>query len=127
TGSLILQSDYNSYGQLDKSKDYDAYQEQGYTGKVGYFLQKQINQKIENLHKLVDFVPDTYHVFTNGKKTSFFMNDINTPVEINPQGNKIVATASKIRIDTKRGFFHPFHVGNPAYWQPNYNLLTKDF
>jgi hypothetical protein len=126
-GSILLQPDHSTYSSTDLLKDSDA----SYPGnvlhaipKIGYFLEKQINHKIDHNNILIDFIPDTYHFYANGYSTSFFFNDMNTPVEINPKGTKIQATASKIRIDSQRGTYD-FTPGSG--FQAKYNFLTQDF
>jgi YD repeat-containing protein len=127
TGSLRLQSDYNTYSALDKINDFEAAYDYNTEGKLGYFLQKQLNvQHLSDSRKRVDFVPDTYHFYANGFSTSFFFNDENTPVEINPTGAKIVAIKSKQRFDKKvRGAYKD----SAHQWQygTGYNLLSQDF
>lgn len=117
TGSINLQSDFNTYSSEDKSADWEARLDYNTEGKIGYFLQKQFNIHINDQHRRVDFIPDVYHFYANGFSTSFFFNDENTPVEINPKGTKILAVKSKQRFDKKVENFHT----------AEYNLLTQDF
>lgn len=126
TGSLALQSDYNTYSADDKRNDDEAAYNYNSEGKVGYFLQKQLNIHISDEHKRIDFIPDTYHFYANGFSTSFFFNDENTPVEINPTGAKIVAIKSKQRFDKRvKGVYvdSEYHIQSGT----DYNLLTQDF
>ena len=104
TGSIILDPNYNSYSAADKSAHFGATQDDG-DGKIGYFLQKVLNATIQDGHKRVDFLPDVYHFYTNGFTTSFFFNDENTPIEINPQGTRIIATKSNQTFYTGRKKF----------------------
>lgn len=119
TGNLNKQSDYNSYSEADKLDDYPSMQK-----KIGYFLQHQFNISLG--YASVDFIPDTYHFYTNGLSTEFFFKDVNTPVETNPKGTKIEAVPSKRRIDTKRGYDKK--VGPNSYvWTQMYIPLSEDF
>ena len=126
TGSLNLQSDSNTYSAADKAKDIEARYEYNTEGKIGYFLQKQYNIHLSDQHRRIDFIPDTYHFYANGFTTSFFFNDENTPIEINPKGTQIIAIKSKQRFDKKVATSEV-----NANWQyvyiPEYNLLTQDF
>lgn len=126
TGSLTSQSDYPSHTEEQKNANSEAFVDLGYTGKVGYFLQKERNQKIDLSHKYVDFLPDIYKFYSNGSSTSFFFNDINTPIEINPKGTKITAIASKTSIPTNKWGYLSSGPGGEVYgYYPN--LVTKDF
>lgn len=119
TGSLELQTDYNTYSQDDKDHDIPIEDE-----KVGYFLAKETDWVISHISS-VDYLPDTYHFYSgNGQSTNFFFEDLFTPVEINPKGTKIEAIASKIRIDSKKG---NYNAANSSLWEPVYNFLTHDF
>lgn len=116
TGALTSQPDYNTYSNEDKTKDLELD-----FRKYGYFLQSQNTNIVIGAYNDVDFLPDLYHFFGNGTSTDFFFNDVNTPIENNPNGNKIEAVASKIRIDTQNGYYVS------SVWTPSYNFLTKDF
>lgn len=136
TGSMDLEPDYNSYSQIDKTANYNyhmSYSEHndkgqifGYYnsfGQIGYFLQKQINFIVNQSNIMVDNIPDVYNFYSNGSYSStFFFNDINSPIEINPKDTKISAVSSKIRIDTKRGYWNTNH-----NWVPRHNFPTQDF
>lgn len=118
TGCLSLQTDSNTYSLADQDADYNARSDYHSKGKMGYFLQKQLNAKISSRHTQVDFIPDVYHFYTNGFSTDFFFLDENTPVEINPKGTIIQALKSKQRFPTGRT------TGGGTL---EYTLLTQDF
>lgn len=119
TGRLNSQPDYNTYPDGDKGEDFLIVNK-----KTGYFLKQLIPSQRIQAFSDVDFLPDTYHFYGNGETTTdFFFNDINSPIEINPKGSKIEATASKLRIDTQKGKYNPY----TNAWEPFYNFLTQDF
>ena len=116
TGALGFQPDYATYSSDDRTNDQLVNFQ-----KIGYFLQSQNPLALPYGYRDVDFLPDMYHFFGNGTSTDFFFNDINTPIESNPKGNKFEAIASKVRIDTNKGNY----ISN--IWTPIYNFLTHDF
>lgn len=115
TGCLDLQPDVSTYSMDDRIADYHAVR--GVSGKIGYFLQKHTNAKMNDQRKSIDYIPDVYHFYTNGFSTSFFFNDENTPVEINPQGTVIKAVKSKKR----------FEKNTRIFGLREYNLMSQDF
>lgn len=125
-GSLNLQSDYSTYSSTDQNQNFlsSAYGTLGrISPKIGYFLQKQTNHKIDNIgHSIVDFIPDTYHFYADGYSSNFFFNNMDTPIELDGKGTFIQALPSKRRIETNRGYYNLNSV-----WIPNYNFLTQDF
>ncbi|MCL9804655.1 hypothetical protein NAT51_03925 [Flavobacterium amniphilum] len=101
-GARNLRPDYNLYTTSEKNADSDARYDYNSEYKVGYFLQKRDNIQITPNSQYVDFMPDIYSFYIDGFSTSFFFNDENTPVEINPKGTKIEAIASTQRFDVGR-------------------------
>ncbi|MGB6092862.1 MAG: hypothetical protein WBF83_03785, partial [Moheibacter sp.] len=62
-------------------------------GKTGYFKQSSEGVKLTNFDgivKKVDFFPDIYNFYSPEFNTSFYFENINTPIEINYQQTKIV-------------------------------------
>jgi YD repeat-containing protein len=101
-GAGSLRPDYNLYTQAEKDADWEAKPDYNTEYKVGYFLQKQNNIKIGKFSQYVDFMPDIYNVYIDGFTTTFFFNNENSPIEINPKGTKIEAIASTKRFNTRR-------------------------
>lgn len=120
TGDL-QNPDYSSLPQLESQKNYQAFQNNGYTSKTGYFLQKTNNTKMDENHKQVDFLPDIYNFYSPEFKTKFFYEDIGIPVEMEPKGTSIHGVTDLQKIPTNRGYF----ASNS--WHYNHNLYTKDF
>ena len=125
TGSLTyVEPTYDTrYSAVERDKDYQAFKDNGYSGKIGYFLQKRRNLGFMRDFRQVDFLPDTYHFYSGDFSTNFFFDNVSTPVELSPKGTKIVATTNVITIDSKRGLYNYF----TSAWEPNYNLATQDF
>jgi YD repeat-containing protein len=90
------------YSTAEKNADQDAKKDSNTEYKVGYFLQKQNNIKIGKSSQYVDFMPDIYHFYIDGFSTSFFFDNENTPIEINPKGTKIEAIVSTQRFNSGR-------------------------
>jgi len=123
TGSIHLQSDYNTYSNEEKTQNFTYWSQNNYTGKVGYLLQKEISQAITLQQKEVDFLPDVYNFYSPSYTTNFFFDTHNSVKELNPKGTIIQFFKGKTLIDSKRGYFNPF---NPSQWNPNFNFHTQD-
>lgn len=113
--------DYSSLPSSESQKNFEAFVDNGYTAKVGYFLRKLNNVKIDENNKQVDFLPDVYNFYSPEFSTKFFFDDITTPVEMEPLGTKINAVASLKKIYTGRGYY------TSNTWYLNHDLYSKDF
>ncbi|MEO8234767.1 MAG: hypothetical protein ABI549_05080 [Flavobacterium sp.] len=75
----------------------------------GYTNHSEVNYGDPDPANVYDFAPDTYHFYCNGFSTDFFFSDVNTPVELNPQGTKIEFGAnSSLVITTNQGIKYTF-------------------
>ncbi len=120
TGSLHLQSNYSSLPSGDQSNNFSLFSQQ--RNKVGYLLQNELNQKITDAFRSVDFLPDEYNVYCQGYSTNFFFDTYNSVKESNPKGTKIQFTKGIVQKNSKRGYFDAF----TGAWTPYYNFHTQD-
>jgi YD repeat-containing protein len=121
TGSSGLQPDFATVFPAGYS-DHAASTQNGWSGKVGYMLQNQIHQVIDNFHKSVDFLPDVYNFYSSGYSTRFFFDTYHTIKEVNPKGTRISYVKQRIGKLTNRGHFNVF----TYMWEPYVDLYTQD-
>ncbi|WP_177762018.1 RHS repeat domain-containing protein [Flavobacterium sp. I3-2] len=118
-GAKVYETSY-VYESEEKQHDFKALLE----GSVfaGYFLTKK-NQSIKmgSSDMLnVDFLPDTYRVYSPNFKTSFFFENTDNPIELEPQGTLIKGTVGKKKF---RSYIKGFYQNAPEF----YNFPTQDF
>lgn len=94
------------FGGTLSDPEFHAHWEAQFYGqnRIGFFLNQVMDFKPDFHLKSIDAMPDLYSLsVTNGFKTEFYFNDINTPVELNENSSVIVGTKIK-------SFFN-----NPSY------------
>lgn len=114
-------SGYTFNTNLESSNDIIVYN-QNY-GKLGYFLNKNLNYNITLQNRVVDFIPDQYNFYSPEFSTKYFFQDLSTPIEINPNGTKFLATKGKIQFDSKIRSQHAFSSTNVKC----FDFPTQDF
>lgn len=92
-------SNYSFATPLENTNDLNV--RNAFKGSLGYFFRQVLNQSITIDRKNIDFVPDQYNFYSSEFSTNFFFQNLNTPIELNPNGAKIIATKSKILFDSK--------------------------
>jgi len=120
-------NDFNNIGTLHKDPDYTF--STGESTKnmniwsnnkssIGFFLRKHINASLNHQERNIDFLPDLYKFYGCDFSTSFYFQDINTPIELNSKGTKIHAIKGKQLFNSGISFSN----GNNLYEFP-----TQDF
>lgn len=97
-------NDFNNVGVLHKDPNYvfsagEQTKNQDVWSKdrsvMGFFLRKQLNATLWQRERNMDFLPDLYKFYGSDFSTSFYFQDVNTPVELNPKGTKVQAVKGK--------------------------------
>jgi len=114
-------SNYTFGSQLEQ--DLDLSLALNFKQQIGYFLNLQLNRKVNLNERKIDFIPDEYNFYSSEFNTKFFFQTLTNPIEINPQGTKINAVKSKMQFDAKI----PYINVSTNQYDKYYDFPTEDF